>query len=97
MSQSIFSGVVGSAVDSVNLYVGYTLADVFYHDQQPINFAVSILKDLTALSVFPVQDATMAAASGEIKINFDRQLDPTQPSGQAALRIVFLPRLDDDT
>ena len=80
MPQSIFSGVVGSAVDSVDLYVGYTLDGVFHYDQQPINFSVSVPDKLSALSVFPAQDATTAAASGEIKISFDRQLDPAQVS-----------------
>lgn len=80
MSQSIFSGVVGSAVESVKLYVGYTLDDVFYYDEQPINFSVNVPEKLSAVSVFPAQDATTAAASGEIKISFDRQLDPAQVS-----------------
>ncbi|PCI82488.1 MAG: hypothetical protein COB20_00460 [SAR86 cluster bacterium] len=80
MLQSIFSGVVGSAVESVNLYVGYTLGDVFHYDQQPINFSVRVPEKLSALSVFPAQDDTTADAAGEIRISFDRPLDPAQVS-----------------
>lgn len=76
MSQSIFSGIVGAAVESVNLYVGYTIDDVFHYDQQGLNFSVNVPEKLAALSVFPAQDATTAAANGEIKISFDRALDP---------------------
>ena len=82
MSQSIFSGLVGSTAPSVNLHVGYTLDDVFHFDQRPINFSVGIPEKLSALSVFPAQDDLTAAASGEIKISFDRQLDPAQVSNE---------------
>jgi hypothetical protein len=80
MQQSIFNGIIGSAVESVNLYVGYTVEEVFHYDQQPINFSINVPEKLTALSTFPAQDSTTAAAAGEIKISFDRQLDPAQVS-----------------
>ncbi len=78
LPQSIFSGVIGATIESANLYVGYTLDGVFHYDQQPLNFSVVTPAKLTALSVFPVKDTTTAAANGEIRISFDRALDPSQ-------------------
>ncbi len=76
MPQSFFSGVIGSSIQSVNLYVGYTLGEVFHYDQQPINFSVSVPVKLSTLSVSPPRDTTAAAAAGAIAIDFDRPLDP---------------------
>ena len=80
MPQSFYSGVVGAPIESVNLYVGYTLDEVFHYDQQPINFAVSVPAKLSTLSVSPRQDSTTAAATGDIAISFDRPLDPASIS-----------------
>lgn len=78
MPQTIFSGVIGAPLESVSLYVGYTLDEVFYYDQQPISFSVSVPAKLSAEEVSPVRDAITAAASGAIRIVFDRPLDPAK-------------------
>lgn len=82
MPQSFFSGVIGSPVESVNLYVGYTIGEVFHFDQQPLNFSVSEPANLSTTSVSPLQDATTAARDGSIEVNFDRALDPAQISNE---------------
>lgn|GEM_PF-1531588 len=78
MEQSFFTGVVAAPLASVNLTVGYSLDGAFFYDQQPINFAVSVPEKLSAVSVSPEKDSISAAVDGEIRISFDRPLDPDQ-------------------
>lgn len=78
MPQNFFEGVIGAPLASVNLTVGYGLDGDFYYDQQAINFSVNAPEKLSAIATSPAMNAITAEASGEIKISFDRALDPEQ-------------------
>ena len=76
MPLALFNGVVGTALDQVRLYSGYSIDSQFVIDAEPVIFSVRSATSLAVQQFFPQRGTTTASTSTAIELRFNRPIDP---------------------